>query len=147
MNRLLLEHYYGEAIRKGINNIEVQKYHLLSFIASEKAKQKLKNESVNVINCIDIDETAEVFSEVSMVFGNYQEEKLLCKKMCEYYGKKLKPDYPLGYNNCQYLFGLYYTIPNNTLPIFWATENWNPLFIRHEKNYGGEVKDAFGKYI
>lgn len=27
MNRLLLEHYYGEAIRKGINNIEVQKYH------------------------------------------------------------------------------------------------------------------------
>lgn len=147
MNRLLLEHYYGEAIRKGINNTEVQKYYLLSFIASEKAKQKLENENVNVINCIEIDEAAEVFSEVSMVFGNYQEEKLLCKNMCEYYGKKLKPDYPLGYNNCQYLFGLYYTIPNNTLPIFWATENWNPLFIRHEKNYGGEVKDAFGKYI
>lgn len=147
MNRLLLEHYYGEAIRKGINNTEVQKYYLLSFIASEKAKQKLENENVNVINCIEIDEAAEVFSEVSMVFGNYQEEKLLCKNMCEYYGKKLKPDYPLGYNNCQYLFGLYYTIPNNTLPIFWATENWNPLFIRHEKNYGGEVKDVFGKYI
>lgn len=63
MNRLLLEHYYGEAIRKGINNTEVQKYYLLSFIASEKAKQKLENENVNVINCIEIDEAAEVFQK------------------------------------------------------------------------------------
>lgn len=147
MNRLLLEHYYGEAIRQGINNTEIEKIYLLSFIASEKAKKKLSNEKVKVINCIEIDETAELFSNDSMVFGDCQEEKQLCKKMCEFYGKKLKPDYPLGYNNCQYLFGLFYTIPNNTLPVFWAKDNWNPLFIRHEKNYGGEVQDVFGKYI
>ena len=147
MNRLLLEHYYKNELETGVNNIDFKDYYLLSFIASERAKQRLSKENINVINCIDVDETSEVFSESSIVFGDYVEERKLCEKMCRFYGKKLKPQYPLGYDNCQYLFGLYYTIPNNTLPIFWAGDNWNPLFIRHEKNYGGKVNDGFGKYV
>ncbi len=147
MNRLLLENYFKEDIKIGINNLLIKNWYLLSFIASKQAKQTLEDEKIKVINCIELDEMSKVFSKESMVFGDFQKEKEACQLMCEYYGKEIKPEYPLGYNNSQYLFGLYYTIPNNTLPIFGVTENWNPLFIRHEKNYGGKIGDVFGRYI
>jgi hypothetical protein len=66
--------------------------------------------------------------------------------MCEYYGGKIRPSEPLGYKDGQYIFGFFFFFPNNTLPIFWAKENWKPLFKRNDKNYG-EMKDVFGKYI
>ena len=147
MNRIILETYYDGYLCKGINNLNAKNWYLLSFIASKKAKERLETEGVRVITCIELDEMAEAFSDKSMTFYGYPKEKELCKKMCQHYGKKIKKAYPLGYNDCQYLFGLYYTIPNNTLPIFWGTDQWNPLFIRHEKNYEGEIKDVFGKYI
>ena len=146
MNRLLLEYIFDKEIVKSRKIIKNNPVVLLTFIASEKAKKVLADENVKVINCIELDETAKVFSENSMMFTGYEAEKVECRKMCEFYGKKIKESYPLGYDDGQYIFGLYYTIPNNTLPIFWATKNWNPLFIRHEKRYGGNT-DVRGKFI
>ena len=147
MNRMLLETYYNGLIQKAEDNTRVKEWFLLSFIASNQAKEKLKEENIDVISCIEIDDSSKAFSNNSLIFGTNVEQKNLCKKMCEYYGKKIRPQYPLGFNDGQYLFGLYYTIPNNVLPIFWAAKRWNPLFIRHEKNNGGAVKDVFGKFI
>ena len=44
---------------------------------------------------------------------------------------------PLGFADGQYLFGLSYNTPDNTLPIFWGkAEGWQPLFTRYHKNLG-----------
>lgn len=147
LNRLLLETYYSDDLEKGINNLDIKKWTLLSFVASEEAIEKLKREDVEVIYCILMDDMSKAFSETSLVFKSFPEEKERCRDMCQYYGKKIKAEYPMGYNEGQLLFGLYYTIPNNTLPVFWCNNNWTPLFVRHEKNYTGGIKDVFGKYI
>lgn len=76
------------------------------------------------------------FSEDSIIFDN---NKCEIKKMCEKYGDILFPRHPLGYNNTQSLIVLPHTVPNNTLPIIWASNNnegrnsdliWTPLFKR-----------------
>lgn len=146
MNRLILEETFSDMIVKSRKIVSNNKIVLLTFIASEKAKKCLAAENIQIINCIDLDEMSAAFSEKSMALSAYHEERCLCKHMCEYYGKKIKESMPLGYDDCQYLLGLYYTIPNNTLPIFWGNKNWNPLFVRHEKNYGGNT-DVGGKFI
>lgn len=147
MNRLLLEICYDGMISHSIDNLKLKNWYLLTFIASTKAKEKLLKEGVRVISCIELDESSKAFSDESVTFESYPKEKELCEKMCMYYGKRIWKSEPLGYSNGQYLFGLSYTIPNNTLPIFWKTKDWIPLFVRHEKNYGGDVKDVFGKYV
>lgn len=119
---------------------------LLAFFASERAKEKFAAENIEVINCIDLDEMSSAFSATSMAFSEFESDKQKCKEMCEYYGAKIKSDAPLGYENCQYLIGLFYSIPNNTLPIFWGNKNWNPIFVRHEKKYGGTI-NVKGKFI
>ena len=56
----------------------------------------------------------------------------VAKKMCKYYGQRIDPRNPLGFRNGQFLFGFYYNIPNNVLPIFWGNVNgWVPLFERY----------------
>ena len=147
LNRLLLENLYKNDIEKSVNNLNIHNWYMITFIASCAAIKKLEQEGMKVISCIELDEYAKVFSNDSMTFRSYPNDKIECEKMCRHYGEKLKPEYPLGYDNSQYMFGLYYTIPNNTLPIFWANNNWTPLFVRHEKNYTGDVKDVFGRYV
>ena len=146
MNRMLLEALLPDKIRHARPTIPNEGLTLLTFLASEKARQRLMEEGIEVISCIEIDYTSETFSDDSITFAAYPNEKEDCKRMCEFYGSKIKKEYPLGYDDCQYLFGLYYTIPNNTLPIFWGTDNWTPLFMRHEKNYGRKI-NVTGKYI
>ncbi len=147
LNRLLLENYYDNDFVKEVNHLNIKKWVLLTFIASKDAIKKLKNEDVEVISCILIDDMSMAFSDSSIIFKSFPEEKERCELMCKHYGKKINREHPLGYNDGQLLLGLYYTIPNNTLPIFWGNDNWTPLFIRHEKNYTGGIKDVFGKYI
>lgn len=152
MNRLLLEYVFDKEIAKSKKIIENHKIILLTLIASEKAKKVLNDEKIKIINCIDLDETAKAFSPESLIFSAYESEKADCKRVCEFYGKKITAgnqymqSFPLGYDDCQYLLGLYYTIPNNTLPVFWAQEGWSPIFLRHDKRYGG-VADVSGKFI
>lgn len=146
MNRLLLEYVFPEAIPKSREVIANDRMILLAFFASERAKKKFAAENIEVINCIDLDDMSSAFSDTSMVFYEFESDKKNCKKMCEYYGSKIKPDAPLGFDDCQYLIGLFYSIPNNTLPVFWGDKNWNPIFVRHEKKYGGTI-NVKGKFI
>ena len=48
-------------------------------------------------------------------------------------------NYPLGYDNGQYMLGFEYNTPDNTLPIFWGMgDGWVPLFKRYQKIYNGK---------
>ena len=50
--------------------------------------------------------------------------------------EKIDSENPLGYKNGEYAFGFFYNTPDNTLPIFWGTNNgWCPIFKRYDKNY------------
>lgn len=86
---------------------------------------------------------------VSYVFYNLKDVKDQCEKMCYYYGKKCYKDHPLGYDNGQLLIGFYYTVPNETLPIFWSDSNgWNRLFERYGKSNGlWRLIDELGRYV
>ena len=62
-------------------------------------------------------------------------DKDKCLSICSLYGNKLMPTHPLGYKNGQLLISFHHNTPNNTLPIFWSSNNWNPIFKRYNKNY------------
>lgn len=147
MNRLVIEEVFSEYISKSKRYFNIDKLYLLTFIASREAIRKLKEKGVEVVACIEIDESSEAFSNSSIVFLNVPQYREPCKIMCEYYGQRIS-EYPLGYDNSQLLIGFYYSIPNNTLPIFWSNRNsWEPLFSRHEKRYKEEIDDVFGRYL
>jgi len=144
-NRLLLQDYFNE-LGKSLNNFINNNLFLLSFFASTDAINQLTKIGVTVLSCITLDEESKLFSDKSMVFAQYPKVQNVCKIMCQHYGNMLCPENPLGYKEGSYSFGLYYNIPDNSLPIFWANSNWNPIFARHQKNYGG-LKDVFGRFI
>ena len=71
----------------------------------------------------------ELFSEQSVVFKD-KKERQIAKEIVQKYGEELYPNHELGYMGCQGLIGFFYSTPNNSLPIFWSTENkWKPLLI------------------
>lgn len=148
MNRLILENIYPDKIYKSMSNIRMEHVYLLTFIATEKAKEELSRHNITSISCMTFDDTAKTFSDKSTVFQKFPEIKSCCLQMCKYYGELLSPANELGFDDSQLLIGFYYTIPNNTLPIFWSSNNgWTPIFKRFDKVYQKEIEDVFGKYI
>jgi hypothetical protein len=120
------------------------------------------NDAINVINeikgitvlpCIVLDEKSKAFSPTSTVFSGYDTKWVdEAKKMCEYYGKNLvtikNGMTSLGFGGSGYMFGAYYNIPDNTLPIFWSSQNnWNYLFKRYDKKYGVSGSNLGGRYV
>lgn len=75
------------------------------------------------------------FTEESSVFGEHKDR---LKTICEYWGKKIYPRWPLGYNNDSSLVVFADTVPDNTLPVIWASNDneavlhhpWKALFNR-----------------
>ena len=129
-------------------------YYLLLMIATEDALCELnKIDGVTILPCISLSETSKTFSPESIAFSGYKS----CyaedaKKMCEHYGAKLTGDgsktQPLGYGGSGYLFGAYYNIPNNTLPIIWSSSNnWKPIFKRQNKRYAKHDISSGGHYV
>jgi len=54
----------------------------------------------------------------------------------------------LGFGGDGYMFGAYYNIPDNTLPIFWSSQNdWNYLFKRYDKKYDASGTTLGGRYV
>lgn len=128
---------------KDINDKE--KY-ILTFISTDKASEFIGDQAC-LISSITMDEKSKCFSQNSYFFSRHNNWTQVAKKMCNYYGRKLDPHNPLGYRKGQYLFGFYYNIPNNTLPIIWGTlGGWIPLFNRYFSdldNVGGASSDKF----
>lgn len=133
-----------------LNNKPNKSIYYLTIIASEEAVKKLSSVGIKVIYCSLIDERNQCFSSTSMIYNRYSSLKEPTKNMVEEYGKlivsrKIKP---LGYKNGSYNFGFYYNIPNNTLPIYWSSNNWNPIFPRKEKLQNEqEFQLPTGKFI
>jgi hypothetical protein len=143
--------YIKEKI-KSSNWYANKKIYILLMIATDKAIKKLKQiNNVTILPCIILDDSSKVFSDSSIVFAGYDEAcKNDARKMCEHYGSKITTGKikPLGFGNCGYIFGAYYNIPNNTLPIFWSSQNkWNYIFKRYDKKYDLSGINLGGRYV
>lgn len=143
--------YIKDYIKKNKDKLANKKIYILLIIATENAKREFAQlNEVIILPCITMDDKSKAFSDTSIVFERFKPEyKELAKKMCEYYGRKLVDAgvSPLGFGNDGYLFGAYYNIPDNTLPIFWSNKNdWNYLFKRYNKKYFGGVSLG-GRYV
>ena len=128
---------------------------VLMMIATDDAINEIKKISgVTVLPCIVLDEKSETFSPSSTVFAGYYPKYVNeAKLLCEFYGKSLVTVgihgmTPLGFGGRGYMFGAYYNIPDNTLPIFWSSRNnWNYLFKRYDKKYGVSGSNLGGRYV
>lgn len=120
----------------------------ISLITTDIAIEKMRDQGITVISCIKLDDRNRMFSEKSLAFFKYPSLLPCAKKMAEEYGKAIEPQKPLGYKDGQYAFGFYYNIPNNSLPIFWSTDNWNPILPRKEKYQNAkQARRQYGFYI
>ena len=85
-----------------------------------------------------LDESFKAFSTDSRYFKipiDSSIERNFSKQTAEKYGNNLFMP-PLGYGDCQLLFGLFHNTPDNSLPIFWSELNqWKPIFKRYNKMY------------
>lgn len=91
------------------------------------------------------------FESGSSVFG-YRPKMLPIREFCYKHGfdlcklydweaKAIVP-HPLGFNKSQSLIVFAHSVPNNTLPIIWSSENgWYPLFPRNSKTKISQAKD------
>ena len=125
-----------------------KKFFYLSLITTKEAAQKLNELNVSVVSCSVLDDRNKVFSEESLCFYKFPQLRNYARDIAEGYGRKIEPSTPLGYKDGQYSFGFFYNIPNNTLPIFWSTQNWAPIFARKEK-YQNEkqARRQYGPFV
>ncbi len=140
----------GTALRFYHNYLENHEYKIYFIIlfATKKAIEKIENNGITVICCNLLDERDQCFSDKSIMFRNYPSLREKAEKMAKHYGNKLEKGNALGYKGGQLCFGFNYNIPNNTLPIFWSSNNWYPIFIRKEKIQNDKNRnDEFEKYI
>lgn len=125
--------------------LEKKKIYYISLITTEEAISKLESLGITVIYCAKLDNRNRVFSDESLAFYKYPEIKACAKEFAKGYGHEIEPQKPLGYNNGEYCFGLFYNVPNNSLPIFWSDKNgWKPIVVRKEKYQN--AKQAKRKY-
>lgn len=138
----------GTAMRffyKHQDTLRNKKIYYITLLTTEEAVNALNNLNINVIYCALLDSRNQMFSDNSLAFYKYPELKDFAKEMAEGYGKQIEPQKALGHKNGQYSFGLYYNIPNNSLPIFWSNRNnWHPILCRKEKYQN--AKQANRKY-
>jgi len=138
---------YINELKEQNPTLKDKKIVLLTFVATDEAIKFLAGEGVDVVNCIKLDKRHKCFASDSLVFSHFTEHSDNAKVFAEHYGKIVKPENPLGYNDGQFLFGFYYNTPDNSLPIFWAEENkWIPILKRYHKNYHNKLI-SLGKYI
>ena len=126
----------GTAARFFHNNKEKfngKSIYYLTLITSPEATKKLEDLGITVIYCGKLDNRNKVFSEDSLCFFKYPQLRENAYTLAKGYGEIIEPKKSLGYKNGQYCFGFYYNIPNNSLPIFWSSNNWVPILFRKEK--------------
>ena len=130
-----------------LKTVKYKKAYCLTLFASNDAIDRIEQTGVKVIYSTILSEHEKCFSENSLVFVTFPNLREHSKLMAESYGKKIYPSWPLGYKNGQYCFGLHYNTPNNTLPIFWADNDWTPIFTRKEKKYKNDTRYKYDRYI
>lgn len=122
--------------------------HVLTMLASRAAIDFLEAKGIIVTSAICLDDENKAFSKESYVFHSHEDHKARAEKMAIHYGQKCFPKSPLGHGDGQYLFGFWYNVPDNSLPIFWSDQNgWTPIFRRSHKVYGLTEADGIGTFI
>ena len=76
----------------------------------------------------EVDATYRCFGAESRYFKDAHPEisAAFAEEFCTRYGRQLWPDFPLGYKNGQLLLGFRHNTPDNTLPIIWADDKFDP---------------------
>lgn len=136
----------GEQALKYIKSrkINAQNTYVAVLMATEDAIKKLsaRRNGVKPISTMILDQRDRVFSDSTYVFSEKRiaDIREAAREFCELYGKRAvkncgyMTNYPLGFDDGQYMISFEYNTPDNTLPIFWGTGNgWIPLFTRHPK--------------
>ena len=130
-----------------LKKLVYKKAYYLTLFASQKAIDGISSNNITMIQSTVLGERERCFSKESLIFADFPDLLDASKRLALNYGKKLSPKNPLGYKNGQYYFGLYYNTPNNTLPIFWSSNNWNPIFLRKEKSYNDWRRIEYDRFI
>ena len=87
----------------------------------------------------ELDESFKALEDASRVFtGSEELNRQGVRETCLRYGRRLYPQFPLGFENGQLLLGFSHNTPDNTLPIFWGGQEaeqgpWRALFRRYGK--------------
>ena len=86
----------------------------------------------------ELDDTYRIFGEDSQIFRDAPPgvTRSEAERMAKYYGYRLAPTQPLGFEDCQLLLGFHHNVPDNTLPIVSRERQnppWFPIFPRVEK--------------
>ena len=127
-----------------IEKLSGKKVYYITLITTDEAIKKLNEFGITVIYSIKLDDRNKAFSESSLLFFKFPTLLPYTQTLAEVYGKLIEPKKYLGHGNGQYCFGMYYNIPNNSLPIFWSSNEWTPIFLRKEKYQN--AKQAKRKY-
>ncbi|MEQ5225971.1 hypothetical protein ABN220_10045 [Proteus cibi] len=128
-------------IKRLDSNVEV--YYFTLFSTVEGMDNIRRRSDFNIVDCIfELDETFKCFSDNARQFrseDHFPISKEFAKAFCEKYGNKLfGPQHCLGYKGSQLLLGFTHNTPDNTLPIIWGEDNWEPIFKRYHKKYGSK---------
>lgn len=110
-----------------------KRIYYLALLSTQEAIDKLSALNITVIPCAKLDDRNKMFSDNALCFFKYPILRAPAQIIAEGYGKLIEPKKPLGHKDGQYCFGFSYNIPNNSLPIFWSSNNWTPIFYRKEK--------------
>lgn len=115
------------------SKFENSKFFYCTLVGIKSGIEYIKNTTdLEVIVDRIIEKNELPFVNNSKVFED-KKEREIAKKIVTKYGESLYPGNPLGYKDSQVLIGFFYSTPNNTLPIFWSTnEKWQPLLPRNE---------------
>lgn len=143
-SRALLDRIRSAATQAGVS--PTISYHVL--LGTTKGLERVKTEAnFDEIACVmRLDESFRAFSEDSRYFRRPPPgvDRESAKQLAETHGKRLSPDSPLGFDDCQLLLGFVHNTPNNTLPVFWHSGDdstpWQPLFRRYYKLVGQASK-------
>jgi hypothetical protein len=112
---------------------------LLVMVSTEQAMGRLSSKGVSVVAPIVLkddeiklgnrsptimdlgDDIGDAFTEVEF------------RQFLNVYGELACPGRPLGYGGLALLLGFPHNVPDNTIPIIWATESWIPISLRYPK--------------
>ena len=135
-------------VQENKKSFENKNLYFFALISSVEAKKMLETNGFHLVSPIVMDERNRMFTEKSLAFYRFKTIKDVAKELAKHYGVKIKPEYALGYRSGEYAIGLFYNTPNNTLPIFWANDNWTPIFPRKVKYYDeGRYETNMGCFI
>jgi len=121
------------SIKEQLNGIEIKASFVYATITSlNRARKRLQSTRLELESVYEFGSEQTVFSDDSIILPD-KAMREQARQISLKYGARVYPSHPLGYSESACLLGFFYSTPNNTLPIFWAsTSSWRPLLPHSE---------------